>query len=229
MLKVLIACKNLSTVKTIINKILSEQKNLQLIGISNSLAETKEIIFKSEPDIVFTTDSHIITFLENNVNFYTPKIVLFSKNEPFYTDDRIMLILNYSMSFKEMCKHISSFIQQNVTDSKRELATNMLNELGFNFKLTGTVYLLDSILYASTYKGSYSFEQLKRDVYSYVAKQNNTNEDRVKWSITRSVNVMYDHLNRESYHVVEKYFGLKYPKRPTPKLVISVIANSLDN
>ena len=100
--------------------------------------------------------------------------------------------------------------------------------LGFNFKLAGTIYLCDSILYVSTYKGYYSFEQLKRDIYSYVADLNKTIPDRVKWAIARSINYMYEKHTKESYKVVEDYFGLKYPKRPTPKLVISLIANNLD-
>ena len=112
--------------------------------------------------------------------------------------------------------------------SQKEKAAKILSYLGFDFKLSGTIYLLDSILYAHTYKGSYSFEKLERDIYSYVANLNSTSVDRVKWSVFRTINYMYSKHTDESYKIVEKYFNLEYKSKPTPKLVISLIANNLD-
>ena len=227
MLKVLIVCKSSSTIKTITNKILSDLTELQIIGMANEFNEAKELIFKHEPDIIITTSSNIIKFLEDEIHFYTPKIVIISKADEIYTDHDKMLILNYNLKFKEIANHILKFVQESISNSKREKAKKILMEVGFSFKLTGTVYLLDSILYACTYKGGYSFEQLKRDVYSYVAKINKTNQDRVKWSINRAINTMFSKHTQKSYEVIEKYFGIEYPKKPTAKLIISMIANNL--
>ena len=127
-----------------------------------------------------------------------------------------------------MKKNILLFIKNTVGLSRREKAATMLVNLGFDFKLNGTVYLLDSILYAHTYKGAFSFEQLRRDVYSYVAQLNNTTIDRVKWSISRSINYMYKRHTKSSYAIVEKYLKVEFPIKPTPKLIVSIIANTLD-
>ncbi len=227
MLKVLIICKNLSIVKTITNKVICDLKELQIVGIANEFNEAKEIITEREPDLIITTLSGILEFLENNINFYTPKVIIISKSEETYTDHKSMLVLNFNLNFKTMSKYILKFIQEDISDSKKDLAMSILLNLGFNFKLMGTTYLLDSILYATTYKGYYTFDKLKRDIYSYVAIINKTDSDKVKWSIDRSIKYMYSKHSKDSYNVVEKYFGIKYPKKPTPKLIISVIANYL--
>ena len=38
---------------------------------------------------------------------------------------------------------------------------------------------------------------------------------------------MYNNHTKESYKIVEDYFGTPYPSKPTPKLVISLIASKL--
>ncbi len=228
MLKILILCKSLSTTKKIANKILCDLEEIKIVGIANELNESKELILKTEPDFIISTTSSIIEFLENNINFYTPKVIIISRSSEIYTDNKTMLILNYNMKFSEMSKYISKFIRQDISISKKDKVRKELSNLGFNFKLCGTIYLFDSILYSSTYKGYYSFEKLKRDIYSHVAELNNSTPDRVKWSIARSINYMFQKHTLKSYEVVEKYFGIKYPKKPTPKLVISRIANNLD-
>lgn len=138
------------------------------------------------------------------------------------------MFLDFRLSFSDMAKEISNFIKENVECSRKEKATRILFKLGFDFKLAGTIYILDAILYVHSYKGSYSFEKLKRDIYSYVAKINGSNIDRVKWSIARSINYMYESHTQNSYKIIENFFGIEFPKKPTPKLVISLIANSLD-
>lgn len=230
MLKVLILCKNISTAKSITNNIVSNIKELQLVGIANNQKEILELLEKCKPDLVISTSLEIIQVIKKNFSHYTPGIILIIRKEEtpdnFYYKN--VLNLNINLSFEKMCNRILDFIPHDGSHSKKEKATNLLSKLGFDFKLVGTSYLLDSILYANTYKGSYSLEQLKRDIYSYVAKTNSTTVDRVIWSIARSFNYMYKRHTKESYQIIEKYLGLPYPVKPTPKLVINYIANNLD-
>lgn len=230
MLKILILCKNNSTAKSILNKVISNIKELQLIGIANNENESLELIQKREPNLIISTNEKIINLIKTNYTTYTPGIILISKSKENNKDwyYRNLLILNYNLNFKKISNCILDFIQNNITYSKKQTLIELLSKIGFDLKLVGTTYLIDSILYVNTYKGAFSFEQLQRDIYSHVATINHTNIDRVKWSIARSINYMYNKQTQNTYRYAEKYFGLEYPQKPTPKLVINSIANILD-
>ena len=125
-----------------------------------------------------------------------------------------------------MSKKISVFIKKHITSQEEEVA-KILSRLGFDFKLSGTLFLLDAIVYGRTYKSTYCFETLVKDLYDYVAQNNNTTINRVKWSVERSINYMYNRHTKESYTYVENCFNIKYPEIVTPKLLINVLVNNL--
>lgn len=229
MVKILILCDKLTTAKTLTNKIISGINDLQLIGITNTLKEALEIIKFSEPDLIISTNEKVINLIKKTYAHYTPGIVLLSKKDPnnnlYYKN---CIVLDPSIGFQNLSGYIFSYIQSTIKQSKKKNAINILTTLGFDFKLTGTIYLLDAVLYANTYKNSYSYEQYQKEIYNHVAKLNNTYFDRVNWAIARSINYMYKKHSRESYRILEKYLGLEYPAKPTPKLVVNSVATLLD-
>lgn len=228
MLKILIISKNLKVAKTVINKIIYNIDNLKIIGIANNFAEAEYFLKESQPELIITTETDIADFVKEKFLNYFPGIVFILKSTNIDINYKNKLILNRRQAIPLIQKNILLFIRNTITLSRKEKAATILANLGFDFKLNGTVYLLDSILYAHTYKGSFSFEQLQRDVYSYVAKINNTTVNRVKWSISRSINYMYKRHTKSSYKIVEKYLKVEFPIKPTPKLIVSIIANTLD-
>ena len=227
MLKLLILCKKMETAKNLTNKVAVHLKDARLIGIANSLSEAKSILKEEQPEFIISTSKEIIDVIKETFINYFPGIIFFTHKKYRSTSYKNMIIINSNDDYEFTIKQISSFINKNKSTHK-EKVINILTYLGFDFKLSGTIYLLDAVLYAHTYKGSYSFEKLERDIYSPVADANNTNINRVKWSIFRAINYMYHKHTETSYQIVEKYFGLKYPTKPTPKLIISLISNNLD-
>ena len=227
MLKLLILCKNLETSKKLVNQVVSNINELRLIGIANDLNEVEKLLKKSQPDIIFSADENIVEFIISKFIYYYPQIILFSKKRFLKIPYRHLLLVKPNQRLDIISKTISVFIREHV-DSEREKILKTLIDLGFSFKFCGTLYILDSILYIRTHKGAFSFEKIEEDVYSHVAKINNTTNKRVKWSVARSINTMYGNHTRKSYEAVEKYFNIAFPTRPTPKLVISLIANNLD-
>lgn len=229
MVKILILCRKNATAKSLLNYVISNISVLRLIGIANTEEEALNLIEGHKPNLIISSDKKILLLVKRNFKHYTPGIILLSKNieEPqfFYKN---LLILQYNLDFEIMIRKISDFITNNFNLSKKHQVTKILSEIGFDIKLTGTMYLIDSILYTNTYKGGYSFEQLERDIYSYVAQKNNSTQKRVKWAIERSINYMYKKHDEKSYINVEKYFALEYPQKPTPKLVINSIANFIN-
>lgn len=227
MLNVLLFCKQVDTSKKLLNKIIGKIPNFRLIGIASTIKEASDIMQSIEPNIILTTESSISDLLNNKFITYRPGIIYIT-NQKYSTKKDNILILDFQLTFPEMTRRILRFINQNITGTYREKIISMLQTFKFNFNLTGTKYIIDAILYVHSYNGSYSFEKLKRDVYAYVAKINSSTENKVKWSIERSINYMHKNHTPKSYKIIEDFFGVKYPQKPTPKLLISMFVNKVE-
>ncbi len=230
MLKLMLLCNTLGTSQKIINKIICNIENIRLIGISTTLDEAQSIIQKSDPDLIVTTNLKIFELIKEKFITYSPGVILISNSKVKHDISyKNFIILDYRESFASITEIITDFVKENLKTSKKEKTIKILSHVGFSFKLSGTNYLLDSILYANSYKGSYSFETLFYDIYSQVAELNNTNSNIVKWAIERSINYLYGSATNETLQKIEKYFGIKYPERITPKFTINFIANKLSS
>ena len=225
MINVLIMSKQINICKEILNKSINQIEELKVIGIVTDLSEANFIMKNIEPDLIITTELSIINILKSRFTTYSPSIVIISNIKNTNINYNNVLLLNSDLKYSQLTFEINSFIKREITISSREKIIKTLINLKFDFNLSGTLYILDAALYVHSYKGSYTFENMKRDIYSYIAKIDGTNMDRVKWSISRSINYMYNKHTKESYKIIEEFFGTPYPSKPTPKLVISLIAN----
>lgn len=228
MIKVLIICKQLENAKKIVNNIVCKIEKLQLIGIANSFNEATEILVNDQADIIITTNTKTIQFIKNKFITYNPGVIIIDDSIRLKDNYSKYLLVNNLNNYETMINKIKFFLRNTIEQSQKEKLTSILLKLGFDFNLSGTTYLYDSIIYAHSFKGSYKIEKLKRDIYSYIAELNNTTSSRVKWSIERSIRYMYDKHTKGTYMYIEKYLNIKYPQRPTPKQIILLIANSLD-
>ena len=224
MIKVLILCKKNETTKFLINSIISEISSLHLIGLANTIEEASKLLTKTTPNLIITSDSNIFSLFGKNSKDYLPRIILVTK-EPLKVPYRYSFVLKYDLDKQTMIKKINKFINDYLYVSKKEELTKILTEIGFSFKLSGTLYLLEAILYANVYKDSYSYEKLEKDIYSYVAKKHKSTAQRIKWSVERSVRYWHESLTKESYINIEKYLSVEYPKKPTPKLIVNSLSN----
>lgn len=227
MLNVLILSNHLTTTKKIINNIVINIPILKITGISNTPKEALKLLEKSQAELIITTNPILIKEISEKFLNYNPYIVIIQKIPLIKRNSKKRLYLDFNLSFYEMTVLINNFIKQKSASSEKEYVMKILKTLGFNFKLKGTWFLLESILYAHSFEGSHSFEQIKRDIYGHVANNNLTNSNIVKWAISRSINYMYNHHTQKSYKSVEDYFKIEYPEKITPKLVINYISNSI--
>lgn len=229
MIKILILCKKSETSKSLVNYVISKISILRLVGIANTQTEALKILEEQKPNLIISTDKNILLLVKHNFKHYTPGIILLSKKleEPqfFY---RSLLILQYNLNFDIMVRKIRNFITDNFSVSKKEQIRKILSEIGFNLKLSGTMYLIDSVLYTNTYRSGYSFEKLEKDIYSYIAQKNNSTPKRVKWAIERAINYMYQKQTEDTYYYIEKYFAIEYPQKPTAKLIINTLASIIN-
>lgn len=227
MLKILIICDNNKFIKNLINHIIVKIDDLKVNGIANTLDEAQKIMINDKPDFILTNNKLVIPIVKKIYILHLPQIILISKSSQKPDKYKNVFWLDENLNFSEMYITIHKFFKENILNSKRKTVIQLLIDLGFDFKIAGTSFLLDAILYTHTYEGSRSFEKLV-DTYSYVAKLNNTTTQRVTWSINRTVDYMYQKHTKNTYGNVEKYFKIKYPEKITPKLLINIISNNLD-
>lgn len=227
MIQVLIVCKNDSTAKKLLNNVISKISDLRLIGIANTLPEGIYFLKNHEPNLIFTTSYKFLEYLNEHDNYYTPGVILLAKPDPEqiveYKQKTLLLHIDSQENYRIILGQALKFISKNYTTSKKEELKEILLNIGFDFKHSGTNFLLDCIIHITTYKGAQYFENLSTDIYPFVAKKNNTTPKIVKWAIERSILYMYQKHGKEAYDTIENYFGIKYPKKITPKVLIHSI------
>lgn len=227
MIKVLIVCKNDLTAKKILNNVISKIPDLRLVGIANTLPEGIYFLKNHEPNLIFTTSYKFLEYLNEHDNYYTPGVILLAKPDPDqtiqYKQKLLLLHIDSQENYRMILGQTLKFISKNYTTSKKEELKEILLNIGFDFKLSGTNFLLDCIVYITTYKGAQYFENLSTDIYPFVARKNNTTPKVVKWAIERSIKYMYQKHEKEAYEIIENYFGIQYPEKITPKVLISSI------
>lgn len=225
MIKALIICNNFEVIKRLINKILYKIENLKIIGIVNSLDLETEALEK-EVNLVITNNKSTVSTILKNKNLDSIRIIFISFSNIKFFDNKNILEINYLAPNNTISNSLSYFINTSFNNSSKQKVIRILKHLGFDFKLVGTLYLVDSIIYIHSFKG-FSFETLQRDIYPYIANLNNTSVNRIKWSIERTIKYLYIKKTDETINSIYHYFGIKYPDKLTPKLIINFIANNL--
>ena len=222
MLKTVILTSDLFQTKELINHCIGKISALQIIGIFES--ETELELFRKESyfDIIL-----FYNFEHQDYIFFNGEIISINTLKTNIKKEENKINISNKLSFEKMRIHIEKFLKNTITNSIRQKTTEILIDLGFSFKHIGTKYIADAICYATTNNYDCSFENLEKDIYPYLAKVNHTQIDNVKWSVARTINLMYLHHTTKSILKLEEYFCLEHLQKPTPKLVMSVITNRL--
>lgn len=233
MIKVLIACKSDTAAKIIVNNVVSRIPTLRLIGIATTLEEGIYFIRKNEPNLIITTTEDIIEYLNEYNYYYTPGVIFISKpdSDPdiMYKQKKSFLYIRTDDNYRMILARTLKFIARTFSASKKDELKDLLENLGFDFKLSGTIYILDSLTYITTYQGAEYFDNLSTDVYPFVARKHNTTPKVVKWAIERSLKSLYKRNENETFEIIEEYFGIKAPEKITPKVLITSIIDSFQD
>ena len=222
MLKLVIVTSDLLSSKELINQCIGKIPSLQIIGILTSKLELEYYQKNSIFDILLF---HNFDYSDCEKANYD--IICIDKFKTPVKNYENRISLSDVNSFVVLKKRLEKFIKKVTESSIRQKATQTLLDLGFRFKHIGTKYILDAICYSYMNKGDNSFENMEKDVYPYIAKLNHTQVPNVKWSIARTINLMYLNHTTKSILKLEEYFCLDHLQKPTPKLVISVIYTRL--
>lgn len=190
MLKILILTSDMESLKTLCNTILNRVESIQICGISTNIEEFISLGEKLSPDIIYMNASdYMQSKFHSKTNLAKHKIIYCNTATNFKNSPNKLLIPRHS-SINQMTDLIKEFVEKHDLIRLRNVVIKLLEELNFDFKILGTTYLLETILYCYENRADYVFDNLEKNVYPQIAKKYNTTSNKVKWSITRAINSM---------------------------------------
>lgn len=222
MYNAIIYSTDLKIVKKACNIIFNNFDNIHLLGVVGSKEELSNMCNNSKINMIildFNIEISEIQYLLQNIE----NKIIFSKNPQTQKNSKYTLYLPIDETNEYLLKKLENFISKINKRVIHKKVYEVLKNLRFDFKLLGTNYLVDAIVYSYIHKDNYQFENLKKYVYPHVSKIYNVNSHNVKYAITRSIDNMNIHPTPSEYK--KHYFG--FYERVTPKLLISTIVNKL--
>ena len=227
MINLIILINKVENIKQFINNLILKISNLNSIFIAHNIIEFENIIKKFKPDLMIISKFYYSAISNLSIfNYHSFRIFLYNSKLYLQNSNNDICLL-CSINNKKMLNTIQEFINNKTENELKNRITSILNEFNFNFKLIGTNYLIDAILYSYINKDSYIFENLERNVYSHICCKNNTNPKNIKWAIVRSINNMYLNSDNNNIKKLSEYFYLDIYEKPTAKIIINMIINKL--
>ena len=223
MYKVVIFSNNFYMVNKSCKIFFNNFNNLQLVGLVSTYSELLELYNNSKIDMIIISESDMNDLnIQNLLKNIQNKIIFFESSQ-VHKNSKYILYLCINDDSTLLYNQFKNFILKTDNRSIRKKVLDILENLNFDFKLIGTNYLLDAIIYSYKNKHDYRFENLEKQIYPYVAKLHHASNQNVKFSIVRSVNNMSAHINSSN----SKNRCINFCENVTPKLVISEIVNHI--
>lgn len=205
-LKIVIADNCIKNIKFIMNRIIN---NVEEINIKSYIATTEEVVLKT------VSENEINAILVNPKSIDTTNI-----------KEIDVITIEESINEKQIMDNLISINERliNGADIKNinKKVIFELSNLGYNFKLKGTQYIVETIMYIYKSQSVELLENLEENVYKVIAIKNNKSLNNIKTNIIKSTKFVDTYQNK---NILYKYFSLDI--KITPKLVISTILNKI--
>lgn len=241
MINVLVISKSINCWKDLINNVVSQNKNLKLVGIASNKKEMKNIISKIHIDIIlmnvkeFEINKYINTkSIKENINPYS--IIYISDeiiDENKYQNKLIYECVKYKeKSFKDIICSTNALanikINPKLIDSKKGILEDVikgkikreLKYLGYKPSYLGTKYLIE-VIYILYNSDNYYNNNLEKDIYPILARKYNKTINNIKCNIINATNAMYFDSEEEKLMEYLKEYSL--PKPGSKKIILSIL------
>lgn len=162
-----------------------------------------------------------------NKEIYKKSKIIFCDSKTNLKNTSTQLLISKNLDSNEIVKAISDFILKQNKKLLRKKIIKLLETSQFDFKLIGTTYILESILYCYENKSDYIFENLEKNVYPYIAQKCHTDLSKVKWAISRATNNMNFHIDKYSQKLLSDNYNLDISEKTSSKQLITAIVTKL--
>lgn len=218
----------------LINKVSETNKNIRLYNYCNNIKDAIIVLESAKVDFIILEINfenlfgiELIKYLINNdrKEYYNSIIILSNKK-----------ISNNSFAFEYIAKPVSLAklfgCINNICNYKEKTNTYLelqnkiskeLEILGYNLKLVGSKYLVETILEIYC-KKDYLGNDLKNNIYALLAKRYNKSVNTIYGDIKQATKNMYSVCNKK---VIMTYFDLDKYKKPKIQEIIFRVLNKI--
>ena len=228
MFKLVILNNDIESLKIICNNIINEIPEIQLSGICTNIKEFDNLVNKVKADIILMNYSDYRNSVFRKKSDFPKFKIIFCTSKILYKSSSNKLFISQTNNHSEILKLIKDFISTANIDALRlDIIKQLEKDFHFDFKLIGTTYLLESILYCYEKKTEYVFENLEKNVYPYIAKKFNTTPLNVKGAIVRCIDLMNVNVSI-SNNYISNNTSINLYEKPTAKQIINSIVTKLN-
>ena len=205
-LKIVILDKEFENIKFVINKIINNIEEINIIPyVATTEEEVLNITSKNEINAILANQKYI-----KSTNIKEIETVAIEQSINDEQLKRKLIGINERLTKEEDMKKINKKVIWE------------LSNLGYNFKLKGTQYIVETIMYIYKKKNIDLLDNLEENVYKAIAIKNNKSLSNIKTNIIKSTKFVDTYQNK---NILYKYFSLDI--KITTKLVISTILNKI--
>lgn len=237
MIKILIVDDNLEYAIKVMNYINKTNQNIQVFNIVKNKMKALNILNnRNDIDIVIlslniNTENEFIKLLTDKEK-YKKSIIVLSESSYNYNklciNELIYSIIHKTVNLNEIIKKINELIElKNKIKFECAIKEKIINEilnLSYDMSNLGTQYLVTAIEYIIINMPNKDFNNLKTDVYPFVAEFNNTSVHNVKNNIVRATEKMYCQCEIEK---LKKYFHYYDDIKPNTRTIIRTVINKV--
>ena len=204
MIKAIIIADNLQFIKEIVNILINEELNVKIEYIATNKEDALSILKRKNADIVFINlkfklnTKEILNYIRlNSINI--PQVVVsidklndIAKLRNYENIGNIFLKTDTPRIMFKKVKRIVDEINNstNTSNVKDEVVEKVFN-MGYNIKLIGTKYLIESIMFIYESNNIDIMNNLEKNVYKKIADNHNKTIVNIKTNIAKSTRAMY--------------------------------------
>lgn len=225
MFKLVILSNNFDSIKNVCNFVINEIPDLQISGLATNQEEFLKLIDKVNPEVIMMSNSDF-NKCSQKLDVHTLKLLFYNSDNVFKRTSNKLYIPENNFT-NQVTRTIRKFISKQSPIFLRNKIIKILESFNFDFKLIGTTYLLESILYCYENKTDYVFENLEKNVYPEIANICSASVNNVKYSIVRTINIMNSNISPSLQKKLSENFKVDISEKTTAKQLISTIVTKL--
>ena len=210
MIKALIVYDDLNYAKYLLNIITTKFNNMHVSHIATDGQEALDILSSNRFDLVFLDlkmpkldGIEVINSVNRLNHFISPKFIIisgdFSSIKILKKNSNITNIINKAETDENICRKIEPTVNEinyllQLPKVKEYIITQLL-EFGYDFKLRGTSYIMEAILYIYSNNNLNLLDNLEQNVLKYIAYTNQKSLLNIKTSISKATSATQKSLS----------------------------------
>ena len=162
--------------------------NAKIIAIISTKSELEKHCSKFHIDlIILNSNSFNKKSIKPLLDTIDKKMVVHDNPYSCKSNSNIIHI-SHLLNEIQLSNILNRFINSSLENNIRKNTRKLLKKLDFDFKLKGTNYLLEAIVYSYLNKNEYLYDNLEKNIYTYISKQYGVSTSIIKHSIIRAIN-----------------------------------------